>query len=220
VNHPIQTHMYSLANAEIKSIMSIPQTNVRYIYAQNDQNCIISENNTELRFKMTDEEKPKEPGLFSKFNAYIAKNQAANRRAGDKPLSEELSSFGSDWGKNFSKGMAEVGNEEEAKLNKKPKVVHDDDGLMDEIIFGKKKPKTNQTPNKEEPVQRGEPMTDEAFTAKLCDFMRYVNEDDEVELYQHRGSTYTKVDYKYMGKLLTRYMGHKVTLKERDLSIK
>ena len=170
---------------------------------------------------MTDEKKPKEPGLFSKFNAYIAKNQAANRRAGDKPLSEELSSFGSEWGKNFSKGMAQVGEEEESKINKKPKIVHDDDGLMDEILFGKKpKAKSVQQSTVGETLRKITQETDEMFIQRLCEFLRYVNEDDDVELYQHRGTHFMKADYKYVSKLLTRYLGYKVTLKERDLMIK
>lgn len=171
---------------------------------------------------MTDQEKPKEPGLFTKINTYIKKNQEANRRAGDKPLSEEISSFGAEWGKNFSKGMAEVGNSEEAKLSGgKAKIVHDDDGLMDEILFGKKPgKKTVPQSDTSEVIRKTTTQSDEIFIQRLCEFLRYVNEDDDVELYQHRGTHFMKADYKYLSKLLTRYLGYKVTLKERDLMIK
>ena len=160
-----------------------------------------------------DEQKPKKPGLLNRFATYVQKNQEANRKAGVKSLTEEASELGSEWASNLTKGMARVGDAEEAKLTgRKPNIVNDDDGLMDEILFGKKPTKTSGKANLEE--------SDTVFIQRLCEFLRYVNEDDDVELYQHRGTGFTKVDSKYLSKLLTRYLGYKVLLRERDLSIK
>jgi len=192
---------------------------------EHDEDTVIDAEFT----KKTEEKPPEKPGLISRYVAFVQKNQKAEaerrKRTGEPSFSEELFSFGSEWSKNISKGMANVGREEEAKLNgktKSTKIVNDDDDFADEILFGtKKKPK--QPPagggNGGSRIHPGT-YTDEQFIEKLCEFLRYVAEDDEVELYQYRGKQLTKVDYKYLSKLLTRYLGYKVTLKERDLSFK
>ena len=100
---------------------------------------------TATRKSKTPAQPVKEPGLFQKFSAYVAKNQAANKKAGDPSLSDEFSKFGADWGKNLSRGMAEVGNAEEAKLLGKSKkattgTFNDTDDTANEMLFGSKKP--------------------------------------------------------------------------------
>jgi hypothetical protein len=168
------------------------------------------------------EKKPpkKEPGLFQKFAAYRKKNLEANRKAGEPALEDELKNMGMDWGKSFSKGMAEVGREEEAKLMGKTKSsstgLGNADDSADEFLFGKKKGQPTATQG----GTRSPIYTEKEFIDKLCEFLRYVAEDDDVGMYQHRGTQYIEVDYKYLSKLLTRYLGHKVTLKERDLMFK
>jgi hypothetical protein len=176
------------------------------------------------------EKKPtkEEPGVLGKFAAYVKKNRAAEaerrKKTGEPTFSEEISKFGSDWGKNLSKGMANVGNEEEAKLEGKkkqsaPSGLGYGDDSADEFLFGKKK--GQQTANVSG-KGGGQPTvyTDKEFIDKLCEFLRYVAEDDDVGMYQYRNKQYMQVDYKYLSKLLTRYLGHKITLKERDLSFK
>jgi len=171
------------------------------------------------------EPKPeKEPGMLGKFAAYIKKNQASEearrKRTGEASFTEELSAFGSEWSKNLTKGMASVGNEEERKISGKSgnvKIVQDDDNFADDILFGTKRNKKQSTPSTGA-VDRT--YTDKEFIERLCAFMRYVAEDDDVGMYQDRGKQLIPVDHNYLSKLLTRYLGYKVILKERDLSFK
>jgi hypothetical protein len=169
----------------------------------------------------------KEPGLFSKFGAYVKKNQAAEaerrKKTGEPTFTEELSSFGSEWSKNLTKGMAQVGKEEEAKLDGKSssvKIVRDDDDFANDILFGKKKGQSSATMHGGNGQKVSSVYTDAEFIEKLCEFLRYVNEDDDVGMYHKDNGRFTYVDHKYLSKLLTRFYGTKVTLKERDLSIK
>jgi hypothetical protein len=176
------------------------------------------------------EKKPpkKAEGVFGKVAAYVKKNRAAEaerrKQTGEPSFSEELSKFGSEWGKNLSKGMADVGNEEESKLNGKKKqptssgLGYGDDSA-DEFLFGKKKGQSTVTHGGNGHVIPNT-YTEKEFIDKLCEFIRYIAEDDDVGLYQIRGKQVTPVDHKYLSKLLTRYLGNKVTLKERDLSFK
>lgn len=183
---------------------------------------------TTIDAEFTEKKEKKEPGLLNKFAAYVNKNRAAEakrmKQTGERSLTEELSAFGSEWGKNLTKGMANVGKEEEAKLNGKTastKIVRDDDDFADEILFGTKKKSNKSTGaqgNDNGVVSHA--YTEKEFIDKFCEFLRYVAEDDDVGMYQYRNKQYMQVDYKYLSKLLTRYLGHKVTLKERDLSFK
>jgi hypothetical protein len=196
-------------------------------YYEGEEETIIPAEFTEKKSEKEKEKPQKEPGLLNKFATYVKKNQAAEaerrKRTGEPSFSEELSAFGSEWGKNLSKGMANVGKEEEAKLNGKSgsvKVVRDDDDFANDILFGKKKGQSSATMHGGNGQKVSSVYTEEAFIAKLCEFMRYVAEDDNIGMYRKDGGKFTSVDYKYLGKLLTRYYGHKVILKDRDLSIK
>jgi hypothetical protein len=180
---------------------------------------------------MTEEEQ--KPSAISRFSAYIKKNQAAEaerrKRTGEASFTEELSSFGSEWSKNLTKGMAQVGREEEAKLEGKTgstKVVQDDDDFANDILFGSSgKKKSTATPVGTGGARSADSIySEKQFIEKICEFLRYTEEDDDVSLWQLKTDgnkkQYYKVDHVLLGKLLSRYMGHKITLKERDLSIK
>lgn len=160
----------------------------------------------------------KEPGLLQRFSAYRKKNLEAARKAGEPALEEELKNMGMDWGKSFSKGMAEVGREEEAKLSGRTKPVVDSGDPANDFLFGGSGKK--QVQQQHGAGSNVAIYTEKEFIDKLCEFLRYVAEDDDVGLYQVRGKQVTPVDYKYLSKLLTRYLGHKIMLKERDLSFK
>jgi hypothetical protein len=179
------------------------------------------------------EKKPqeKETGVLGKMAAYVKKNRAAEaerrKKTGEPSFSEEISKFGSEWGKNLTKGMADVGTEEEAKLNGKkkqstPSGLGYGDDSADEFLFGKygKKQPPQSTTLGGTGGGNLSVYTEKEFIDKLCEFLRYVAEDDDVGMYQYRNKQYMQVDYKYLSKLLTRYLGHKITLKERDLSFK
>lgn len=62
-------------------------------------------------------EDPKKVGIFTKFQRYVAKNQAANRKAGDTPLMDDLVK----WGGNLASGAASLGQEEMDYLERKKK---------------------------------------------------------------------------------------------------
>ena len=104
----------------------------------------------------------KEPGLFDKFNAYVKKNQTANKKLGEPSLTEELSSFGSEWSKNLAKGMSQVGDQEEKKImgttKKNTGSFQDDNDHAQDVLFGSKKPKTNSQQQPQERVIRNEPL--------------------------------------------------------------
>jgi hypothetical protein len=146
---------------------------------------------------------PAKPGLLDRFATYVRKNQENNRKLGLKPLSEELGGAGANWMGGMAKGMAAVGDEFEAE------------------VTGKKKKQPVQ--QRESTMNRGRGVTNEGdpdFVEELCSFLRFVQEDDEVMLWQHRGNKFQIVDNTHLSKLLTRYSGHKVTIKERDLMFK
>jgi hypothetical protein len=90
---------------------------------------------------------PEKKSALARFSAYIAKNQAANRAAGDTSLSEELSNFGKSYGKGISDGAASLGMEEIANVNKRKadtakRNPKDDDDLID--FLSGRKPKTKK----------------------------------------------------------------------------
>jgi hypothetical protein len=161
--------------------------------------------------KKTEPPKPK-PGLLNRFAKYVHDTQEANLKAGLKPLSEELGEAGAGWLGGIGKGMASVGDEFEAELT------------------GKKKTQPVQQQyeytTKSTPVKRGMAATEDGelfFIDELCSFLRFVQEDDEVMLWkvtQIPGKHFLKIDNVYLGKLLTRFYGHKITIKERDLMFK
>jgi hypothetical protein len=182
----------------------------------------MTDDETVITAEFTEKKDQKKPGVFSGIAAYIKKNQEAEKKrrekTGEKSLSEELAGVGSDWGKNLMKGMKEVGDEQESSLTgrrRSPGSFDPSDDITDEILFGKK-PK----PRSDGPTPASELFNEKQFIEKLCEFLRYVEEDDDVKMWQHRGKVTTVVDYKYLSKLLTRFYGHKIVLKERDLSIK
>ena len=152
-------------------------------------------------------EPPKaKPGLLNRFAKYVHDNQEANRKMGLKPLSEELGDAGSSWLGGIGKGMASVGDEFEAELTGK-----------------KKKPQPPQ--GQPAPSSRGICVPDieaeQYFIDELCTFLRFTQEDDDVMLWQIRlHQSDRKVDHIYLSKLLTRFYGHKITIKERDLMFK
>jgi hypothetical protein len=79
---------------------------------------------------------PKKKGLLGRFGDYVARNQAANKAAGDTSLMDDLSK----WGGGITKGMASLGEEEIAGLDKKrgvKKSAKDDEELLD-FLQGKK----------------------------------------------------------------------------------
>jgi hypothetical protein len=85
---------------------------------------------------------PEKKGALARFSAYIAKNQAANRAAGETSLSDELSNFGKSYGKGISEGAASLGMEEIANVNKRKSDTakrnpKDDDDLID-FLSGKR----------------------------------------------------------------------------------
>jgi hypothetical protein len=82
-------------------------------------------------------------GLFKRFGDYVAKNQAANKAAGDTSLTDDLVSFGKSYGKGLSDGAARVAGEEIAKIDKQRSVQkseEEDDELIN-FLSGKKKRK-------------------------------------------------------------------------------
>lgn len=181
---------------------------------------------------MTEEEK--KPSAISRFAAYVRKNQAAEeerrKRTGEPSFSEELSKFGSDWGKGLSQGMANVGREEEAKLegrSRETKLVDDEDSYATDVLFGgtsKKKSVSTVGGDGGGARSANSIYSEKQFIEKMCEFLRYAEEDDDVSLWQMKTAAgkkqFYKTDHILLGKLLSRYLGHKVTLKERDLSIK
>jgi hypothetical protein len=192
-------------------------------YYEGDEEIIIDAEFIKKPVEKPPEKPEKKPGLLSRFGKYVEKNRRAEaerrKRTGEPSFSEELSAFGSEWSKNLTKGMAQVGREEEAKLNGKTgstKIVRDDDEFANDILFGKKKSKQSEGDNK----SNDHVYPNDEFITKLCEFLRYVNEDDNVGMYRKDGGRFTYVDYKYLSKLLTRFYGTKIMLKERDLSIK
>jgi len=85
------------------------------------------------------DEKPR--GLFKRFGDYIAKNQAANKAAGETSLTEDLMNFGKSYGKGLSDGAASLGMEEIANINKKKSIKRtekEDDELIN-FLSGKRK---------------------------------------------------------------------------------
>ena len=88
---------------------------------------------TKPKKKTTRTKKPK--GLLQKFIAYVKKNQEANRKAGEKPLSEEFGGMGKSWWNGIADGMAKVGEEESAKLHgDRAKQIEEDERTMDFLI--------------------------------------------------------------------------------------
>lgn len=82
------------------------------------------------------EKKPE--GILKRFSNYVAKNQAANRAAGDTSLMEDLAK----WGGNISAGAAKLGEEEISGLDRKKASTGNrdprkDDDLVD-FLTGKK----------------------------------------------------------------------------------
>lgn len=141
-------------------------------------------------------EKKKEPGFMKKLSDYVKRNQEANRRAAERAASEP---------------------------------EDDSNSLVDEFLFGKPpKQKASQTavskpvstPFEDENRIRLDSYNESQFIDKLCEFLRYIEEDDTVKLWRKYGSHFDVVDHKYLSKLLTRFYGHKITLKERDLLIR
>ncbi len=98
----------------------------------------------ELTLKPTTQEvkePEKQAGLFKRFSMYVAKNQSANKAAGETTLTEDLMSFGKTYGKGLSDGAAKVANEEIAKIDKKrstQRSAKDDDDMID-FFSGKRK---------------------------------------------------------------------------------
>jgi len=86
----------------------------------------------------TQTQESKSDGLFKRFSRYIAKNQAANKAAGDTTLMEDVVK----WGANISSGAAKLGEEEIAGLDRKKAATgqrdpRKDDELVD-FLTGKK----------------------------------------------------------------------------------
>jgi hypothetical protein len=193
---------------------------------------MTTEEDTVINAEYTEKRKEPKPSALSRFSAYIKKNQAAEaarqKRTGEPSFTEELSKFGSDWGKGLTQGMANVGREEEAKLEGRSggtkKVVQDEDDYANDILFGssgKKKPSSTANGG----VRSADSIySEKQFIDKLCEFLRYAEEDDDVSLWQLKTAAgkkqFYKTDHILLSKLLSHYMGHKVTLKDRDLSIK
>lgn len=79
---------------------------------------------------------PEKVGLFTRFSRYVAKNQAANKAAGDTSVMEDLMKYGA----GITKGAARLGQEEIEGVNKKKSVTksaQDDDELLD-FLSGKR----------------------------------------------------------------------------------
>jgi hypothetical protein len=90
----------------------------------------------DARNPIKDEKKPE--GILKRFSQYIAKNQAANKAAGDTTLMEDLGK----WGANISSGAAKLGEEEIAGLDRRKASTaqrdpRKDDELVD-FLTGKK----------------------------------------------------------------------------------
>jgi hypothetical protein len=128
------------------------------------QDEIYGDNSMAVAKKTVMKKKPKaEPGLFQKFSAYVAKNRAANAKSGEPSLTDEFSKMGADWGKNLTKGMAEVGRSEEEKLSGKTKkpvtgTFQDDDDYAQDTLFGGKKTKPVSQPTQ---TIRNDPLIDD-----------------------------------------------------------
>jgi len=92
----------------------------------------------------TDKKPDEKPGFFSKFQKYVANNQAANRKAGDTSLTEDLVK----WGGNLASGAAALGQEEMNYIENKKKTrnvsrkdrVEEDEDTLD-FLMGKKRTK-------------------------------------------------------------------------------
>lgn len=128
-------------------------------------------------------------GLWGKFKAYIKNNQENNRKAGVKPLSEELGEQGKSWMNGIMDGMAKVGEEETSKLHKdKEKQFKEDEETMD-FLIGRKKYSGGNT----KPIRYyGKPRTRRCLQKKSSPRWR---DDDYVDYEDYGEDPDDTIDY-------------------------
>jgi hypothetical protein len=134
---------YKIQPLPARATMQVPQAPIQYPQQYPQQAYPEQYPQQQYQPPQQPENGGKKPGLFKRFGDYVARNQAANKAAGETSLTDDLMSFGKTYGKGLSEGAARVAGEEISKIDKQRSIQRtdkEDDDLIN-YLSGKKSKK-------------------------------------------------------------------------------